>query len=110
MLRKLTRLSWHLEWLETEPGKIETRWYGNYGRAMAQMLLRDEESFSGMCINLRIGIASVVIEDAKLLGMEICQSNIVVSFPLLPIIQPPSSYQEIFPPCLSLSSSTRNVF
>ena len=110
MLRKLTRLSWHLEWLETEPGKIETRWYGNYGRAMAQMLLRDEESFSGMCINLRIGIASVVIEDAKLLGMEICQSNIVVSAPLLPIIQPPSSYQEIFPPCLSLSSLTRNVF
>jgi hypothetical protein len=96
--------------VEKEPGKIETLWYGSDGRAVAQMLLRDEESFSGMCINSRIGIASVVIGDAKLLGMEICQSNIVVSAPLLPIIQPPSSYQEIFPPCLSLSSLTRNVF
>jgi hypothetical protein len=98
MLRKLTRLSWHFEWLEAEPGKIETFGYRNDRRAMAQMLLRDEESFSGMLINSRIGIASAAIENAKLLGMEICQSNIVVSCLLLPITQPPSSYQEVFPP------------
>jgi hypothetical protein len=52
MLRKLTQpVSWHFEWLKKEPGNIETPWYRNYGRAMAQMLLRDEKSFSGMCMS-----------------------------------------------------------
>jgi hypothetical protein len=69
MLRKLTQpVSWHFEWLKKEPGNIETPWYRNYGRAMAQMLLRDEKSFSGMCMSYVIDIVSVIIEDAKLLG------------------------------------------